>query len=87
MAEVDETMASALREDMVELQMALARKRNEVSNLKVGYVRAAEGSGPIPLEPLRRNLIAARAELTDIEQRMAALRDQLGESEQPSSAT
>jgi len=79
----DDKAASALREDMAALEMALARKHSEVSNLKVGFIRAMEGSGPIPSEPLRRNLIAARAELTDIEQRVAALRQQLGEPEQP----
>ncbi|MFI5267543.1 MAG: hypothetical protein ACHQ7M_09225 [Chloroflexota bacterium] len=87
MAAVDDNKANALREDLAELQMALTRKHNEVSNLKVGYIRAVEGAGPIPSEPLRRNLIAARAELTDIEERVAVIRQQLGEPEQPRTVT
>ena len=82
MAALDNKMASILREDLSEIQLELNRKRNEVSNLKVGYVRAVEGAGMIPAEPLRRNLIAARAELTDIEERVAALQRQLSEAEQ-----
>jgi hypothetical protein len=85
MAALDDKTAKALREELAELQLALNRKHNEVANLKVGYVRAVEGSGAIPEEPLRRNLIAARAELTDLEHRVASLRVQLGESEQPMS--
>jgi len=84
MAGLDDKAANALLEDLAELQLALARKRNEVSNLKTGYIRAVESAGPIPSEPLRRNLISARAELTDIEERVAAIRQQLGQPEQPS---
>jgi hypothetical protein len=87
MAALDDKTANALREDLAELQLALARKRNEVSNLKVGYVRAVEGVGTIPSEPLRRNLIATRAELTDIEAHVAAIQQQLGVPEQPTASS
>ena len=83
MAAADDKTASALRDELAELLLAQARKRNEVSNLKVGYIRAVEGSGPIPPEPLRHNLVAARAELTNIQQRLAELRRQLGHPDQP----
>lgn len=83
MVAADDKTATALRDELAELLLAQARKRNEVSNLKVGYIRAVEGSGPIPPEPLRHNLVAARAELTDIEQRLAELRLQLGQPDQP----
>jgi len=59
--------------------VALARKHSEVSNLSVGYRRAVEGVGPIPADPLRRNLVAARAELTELEQRLAELQSHLQE--------
>jgi hypothetical protein len=83
MAAADDKTASALRDELAELLLAQARKRNEVSNLKVGFIRAVEGSGPIPPEPLRHNLVAARAELTNIERRLAELRGQLGSADQP----
>lgn len=85
MAGTADKSANALRQDLADLVLALNRKRDEVSNLKVGYVRAVEGSGPIPAEPLRRNLIDARAQLTDIEQRVSVLRRELGGPEQPGS--
>jgi hypothetical protein len=77
MAAVDDKAVHALQEEVSELHVALLRKRSEVSNLKLGYTRAVEGSSPLPSEPLRRNLVAARAELTDIEERVAALEAQL----------
>jgi hypothetical protein len=83
MAAADDKTASALRDELAELLLAQARKRNEVSNLKVGFIRAVEGSGPIPPEPLRHNLVVARAELTNIERRLAELRGQLGSADQP----
>ena len=85
MAALDDKTAAALREDAAELHLALGRKRSEVSNLKLGYIRAVEGSGSIPSEPLRRNLIATRTELIQLEERLAALRQQLGEPEQSGS--
>jgi predicted nucleic acid-binding Zn-ribbon protein len=75
---VDDKTVRALEEELTELRVILARKRSEVSNLKTGYIRAVEGVGPIPPEPLRRNLIATRAELTEIEQRIAAIQLELG---------
>jgi len=65
-----------IHQELDELLVALARKRSEVSNLTVGYRRAAGGVSPIPAEPLKRKLIAARAELTAIEERIAALQAQ-----------
>ena len=83
MAAPNDNATQALREELAELLAALARKRNEVSNLKVGYVRSVEGVSPIPSAPLRHNLVAARAELTAIEQRLTTLRAELGEPEPP----
>jgi hypothetical protein len=63
----------ALEMDLAELQVAIARKRNEVSNLTVGYRRAESGISPIPSEPLMRRLVQTRAQLTELEERLAAL--------------
>ncbi len=82
MAAVDEKTARALREQLSELLVVLGRKYSEVSNLKVGYIRAVEGVGHIPAEPLKRNLLAARADMTELEQRVAAIRHELGDSDQ-----
>lgn len=81
MARVDEKSSYVLRQDLAELQVALLRKRSEVSNLTVGFTRATEGAGPIPAEPLRRNLLAARAELTELETRERDLQRQVQEAE------
>lgn len=67
----------ALRQELTELQVQLLRKRSEVSNLSVGYRRAEDGVGPIPLPPLLRNLTAARDALQDLERRAKALEDQI----------
>jgi len=77
---MDEKAAYELQQELAELQVAVARKRNEVSNLSVGYRRAIEGIGPIPADPLLRNLISARAELTQLQQRLAQLERELGTS-------
>jgi hypothetical protein len=63
----------ALESDLAELQVAIARKRSEVSNLTVGYRRAESGISPIPSEPLMRRLVQTRAQLTELEERFAAL--------------
>ncbi|HEU0166293.1 MAG TPA: hypothetical protein VFS62_00855 [Chloroflexota bacterium] len=74
MAEVgDAADEKALEMDLAELQVAIARKRNEVSNLTVGYRRAESGISPIPSEPLMRRLVQTRAQLTELEERLAAL--------------
>lgn len=86
MVAADDKAAKSLREELAELHIELARKRSEVSNLKVGYVRSVEGASPIPSEPLQRNLVAARAELVAIEERLAAISAELGESEPDGSA-
>ena len=67
----------AIEQELAELQVALLRKRSEVSNLTVGYRRAEEGVGSIPAAPLIRNLVHARAELTDMEHRLAELQAQI----------
>ncbi|HLG71839.1 MAG TPA: hypothetical protein VK009_15585 [Chloroflexota bacterium] len=77
MAGVDGKRAYTLHEELTDLRVALERKRSEISNLKVGYIRSVESGGPIPPEPLRRNLISARAELLDLEQRVAAIESEL----------
>jgi len=74
---VDPKAVFAMRQELDDLLVALARKRSEVSNLTVGYRRAAGGVSPLPAEPLKRKLIAARAELTELEERIAALQAQL----------
>ena len=63
----------ALELELADLQVAIARKRNEVSNLTVGYRRAQSGISPIPSEPLMQRLVTARAELTELEERLAML--------------
>ena len=63
----------ALELELADLQVAIARKRNEVSNLTVGYRRAESGVSPIPSEPLMRRLVTTRAELTELEERLAML--------------
>jgi hypothetical protein len=78
MAALDDKAIHALQDELNELHVALTRKRSEVSNLKLGYIRAVEGSSPLPAEPLRHNLIAARADLTKLEERLAALEHELG---------
>ena len=65
----------ALELELAELQVAIARKRNEVSNLTVGYRRSESGISPIPSEPLMRRLVTTRAELTELEERLAALQE------------
>lgn len=67
----------ALELELADVQVAIARKRNEVSNLSVGYRRSEAGISPIPSEPLMRRLVEARAELTALEERLAALRERL----------
>ncbi|MGH2365910.1 MAG: hypothetical protein ACRDHX_14820 [Chloroflexota bacterium] len=67
----------ALRQELTELQVQLLRKRSEVSNLSVGYRRAEDGVGAIPLPPLLRNLTTARDALQDLERRAKALEDQI----------
>jgi hypothetical protein len=74
---VDDKALFALRQEITELQVALVRKRSEVSNLTVGYTRAEEGVGAIPPDPLRRNLVTSRAELLDLERRLGELERQL----------
>ena len=81
---MDEKTARAHEAELADLQVVLSRKRAEVSNLKVGYTRAVEGTGSIPYEPLRRNLIAARAELTDIEQRLKDVQRRLDTAKEAS---
>ena len=66
----------ALELELADLQVAIARKRNEVSNLTVGYRRAESGVSPIPSEPLMRRLVTTRAELTELEERLAMLQRQ-----------
>jgi O-acetyl-ADP-ribose deacetylase (regulator of RNase III) len=92
MARADEKSSYVLRQELAELQVALLRKRSEVSNLTVGFTRATEGEGAIPAEPLRRNLVAARAELTELETRERELQRHLreaetAEAEEPAAAT
>jgi hypothetical protein len=70
---MEEDAAFARERELTELQVDLKRKRSEVSNLVVGYRRAVEGTSPIPADPLRRNLVEARAELTALEQRLGEL--------------
>lgn len=82
MAALDDKTAHALREELADLLVALERKRSEISNLKVGYIRSVEGASPIPPEPLRQNLVTARAELVELENRVAATRAQLGDADQ-----
>ncbi len=77
MAAVDDATAHALREELADLQVALERKRSEISNLKLGYIRSVEGGGFIPPEPLRRNLVTARAELVDLERQIAGIEARL----------
>ena len=72
---VDEKRAFNLQQEIAELRVTLDRKRSEVSNLVVGYRRAVEGIGPIPADPLKRNLIQARFDLTTMETRLRELQD------------
>ena len=74
---MDDKTISLLQERLAELHVALLRKRSEVSNLTVGYQRARAGLSPIPAEPLERNLVAKRAELTALEEQAAAVASQL----------
>ena len=77
MAQVEGTEDhKALEMELAELQVAIGRKRNEVSNLTVGYRRAESGVSPIPSEPLMRRLVQTRTELTELEERQAALQQQ-----------
>jgi hypothetical protein len=69
----DSQRAFTRQQELADLQLALERKRSEVSSLVTGYRRAVEGIGPIPAEPLRRNLMRARAELTALESRLSEL--------------
>lgn len=85
MAAVDDAEAHMLRDELADLLVALERKRSEISNLKVGFIRSVESGGPIPAEPLKRNLISARTELTDIEQRVASIQARLVDAEAPTS--
>lgn len=62
-----------MQQEITDLQIALERKRSEISNLVVGYRRSIEGLGPIPADPLRRNLIETRQELNAMEARLAEL--------------
>jgi len=73
-AEPDERKTLEL--DVADLQVAIVRKRNELSNLTVGYRRAEAGVSPIPSEPLMRRLVTTRTELTELEERLAALQQQ-----------
>jgi hypothetical protein len=75
MAGVNHPRDAKTRElELAELQVAIARKRNEVSNLTVGYQRAQAGVSPIPSEPLMRRLVETRAELTELEEELARRR-------------
>ena len=67
------------REELTELRLTIARKRNEETNLKLGYRRAEEGIGNIPAAALKHRLIETRSELTELEARVAALAELLGE--------
>ena len=71
----------ALRQELTELQVQLLRKRSEVSNLTVGYRRAEEGVGAIPVAPLRKNLTSAKDELQDMESHAAQLERQIRQLE------
>ena len=80
MAQDDES-PYVLNQELADLQVALLRKRSEVSNLTVGFTRATEGASPIPADPLRRNLVAARQELVDLETHEAELLLRLEQAE------
>ena len=69
----DEKRVFNLQQESAEIQVALERKRSEVSNLVVGYRRAVEGIGPIPADPLKHNLIQARLYLTALEAHLREL--------------
>ena len=81
MAETSDQTVQELRQELAELQVALLRKRSEVSNLKVGFIRAVSGASPIPSDPLSRNLVAARTELTELERRLAEVQLAVNEAE------
>ncbi len=77
---MDDKALYGLQQELSELQVSLVRKRSEVSNLTVGYTRAEDGIGPIPAEPLKRNLMSARSELVRMERRLAEIEALLAEA-------